>query len=202
MVQVPQIWHDYMGDPEAARTQRVKLIAQRAQRKLKARARAAATRLAKEAAKVAPAAAGPQHLDDVFGNQAEQADAAAPRRKRRRRNNADDNDSSDDEDAPPALHPDDPANFLKLGHALRLLLGKEITNEELGEAEQQLREYTSELVQVNLHLTHILLNANMVLPSCTALTRLNLITTTPVIQQIVFETTDHFRGSGPSSSSV
>lgn len=191
-----------MGDPEAARAQRVKLIAQRAQKKLKARARAAAARLDKAAAPLGPAEDGPQQLDDIFGAPAAPADGAAPRRKRKRRNGADEDDSSDDEDAPPSLHPDDPANFLKLGHALRLLLAKQITTNELGVAEQQLREYTSELVQVNLCLKHVHPNANEVPSSCTALMKSNPTTTMPVILRTAFGTTDRFKGSGHSSSNA
>jgi hypothetical protein len=47
------------------------------------------------------------------------------------------------------LHPDDPANFLKLSTALIILTKTSITSEELVVADNLLREYCTELITVS-----------------------------------------------------
>lgn len=64
-------------------------------------------------------------------------------------------DESDDEERssarPVNLHPDDPAHFLKLSSALKLLLADEITTAEIEESDRLLREYNLGLLHVGLH---------------------------------------------------
>jgi hypothetical protein len=50
-----------------------------------------------------------------------------------------------------SLHPDDPANFLKLSAALRLLVHRRLTDCHIDRAEQLIREYCTELLPVSPH---------------------------------------------------
>ncbi len=59
-----------------------------------------------------------------------------------------DGDDDDDENTPSCLHPDDPANFLKLSQALRLLMSRQITETQIGQAEALLRDYCQELIEL------------------------------------------------------
>ncbi|KAI1783145.1 hypothetical protein LXA43DRAFT_977257 [Ganoderma leucocontextum] len=47
-----------------------------------------------------------------------------------------------------SLHPDDPANFLKLSEALRLLTSHVLTTAEIKDADKLLREYCTELLRL------------------------------------------------------
>jgi hypothetical protein len=78
-------------------------------------------------------------------------------RRKKRKGNAEEatatnhdgtNDDDNDNDLPSCLHPDDPANFLKLSQALQLLLARTLTDEDISEASILLSEYCSELVTV------------------------------------------------------
>ncbi|KAJ7088239.1 hypothetical protein C8R44DRAFT_947747, partial [Mycena epipterygia] len=53
-----------------------------------------------------------------------------------------------DNATPPNLHPDDPKNFLKLSTAVRILVGRIITEADLTKSDKLLREYTAELVDL------------------------------------------------------
>ena len=46
------------------------------------------------------------------------------------------------------LHPDDSANFLKLSATLQLLIKHEISDDDLTKADQLIRKYDTELIQV------------------------------------------------------
>ena len=48
------------------------------------------------------------------------------------------------------LHPDDPHNFLKLCTALRILVCRRLTTEDIDHAEDIIREYCKELILVGL----------------------------------------------------
>lgn len=74
-------------------------------------------------------------------------------RKRRRtdktRPNAEEEEARD-EATPANLHPDDPANFLKLCRAIRILIKREINDADLEEADALIRQYCSELVKASI----------------------------------------------------
>jgi hypothetical protein len=57
--------------------------------------------------------------------------------------------TANDDTRPSNLHPDDPAHFLKLSMALKLLVSREITDEQLEHAGQLLRCYCQDLVRVS-----------------------------------------------------
>lgn len=59
-----------------------------------------------------------------------------------------DEEDSEDEGAVSRLHPDDPDNFVKLSTALRLLLSRELLEEDIDAADDLLREYCTELIGV------------------------------------------------------
>jgi hypothetical protein len=48
-----------------------------------------------------------------------------------------------------SLHPEDPANFLKLSAALRILIQHQLSDEDLDEADQLIRDYCTELLNVS-----------------------------------------------------
>jgi hypothetical protein len=50
---------------------------------------------------------------------------------------------------PSSLHPDDPANFLKLCEALKILVAREITDDQIETARGLLQSYCQELVYVS-----------------------------------------------------
>ena len=50
------------------------------------------------------------------------------------------------------LHSDDPANFLKLSMAIRILIKRTITDDDIDEADWLLCEYNTELIKVCLQL--------------------------------------------------
>lgn len=54
----------------------------------------------------------------------------------------------DDADLKFSLHPDDPANFLKLCAALQILVQHHINDQQIDTAEQLIREYGAELIKV------------------------------------------------------
>lgn len=49
-----------------------------------------------------------------------------------------------------SLHSDDPANFLKLSMAIRILIKRTIVDDDIDEADRLLREYNIELIKVCL----------------------------------------------------
>lgn len=60
-------------------------------------------------------------------------------------------DSDDDEQGPARpcnLHPDDPANFMKLASVLKTFFAQEITRDEVEKGDRELREYCTELMHV------------------------------------------------------
>ncbi|EDR11390.1 uncharacterized protein LACBIDRAFT_323939 [Laccaria bicolor S238N-H82] len=150
-IAIPQIWHDYMPDPVAARRQRDTANKAHIDKKV----RAAETRKQKAAAKKSMTEQR-QAQDNTRNSQPEQTLSTTldntsttnhAAMKRSRRPPDEDVDSQDeDEDLPSCLHPDDPANFLKLGQALRLFLAREISDAQIDVADGLLREYCQELV--------------------------------------------------------
>lgn len=141
-----------MGDPAIARTQRRHAIDSRMEKKRKD----AETKKRAAAAKRDKLKPGDVNEPGVSAgditltpNAPSGVQSGAPNRKRRRQNPATNDDSEDDEDTPPVLHPDDPAHFLKLSRALRILLAREITEDQIDEADVLLRTYTSEIVNVS-----------------------------------------------------
>lgn len=72
------------------------------------------------------------------------------RRKRKKTTMTNTEEEEHDNTAPPNLHPDDPANFLKLCAALKILVSpRAITEEELTLADNLIREYGLELTTVS-----------------------------------------------------
>lgn len=152
--QIPQIWHDYMPDPAAARKQREAANKARIDKKV----RAAETKKQKAAAKKSTAeqrraqenTRNPQQqtTSSTTLDSTSTTNRAAVKRSRRPPDEAI-NSEDEDEDLPSCLHPDDPANFLKLGQALRLFLAREISDTQIDVADGLLREYCQELVLVS-----------------------------------------------------
>jgi hypothetical protein len=141
-----------MGDPDAARTQRRQANDARIDKKRKeaeAKKRAAAAKRAQKNLSAGVAVVAPQTANDVFSTPGVPSNASTSQPKRKRPRPDGDVDEPDDEELPSCLHPDDPANFLKLGRAMRILVSREITEQEIEEADALLREYTSELVEVS-----------------------------------------------------
>jgi hypothetical protein len=58
----------------------------------------------------------------------------------------DNNDESTD--AKFSLHPDDPAHFLKLSAALRIIIKHQLSNDDLDRVDILLRDYATELIRV------------------------------------------------------
>lgn len=72
-------------------------------------------------------------------------------RKRARRNkDVTPDDEAADAGTPCNLHPRDPTNFLKLCQAVRILINRQIKEEDLKAADILLRSYCQELVEVSL----------------------------------------------------
>lgn len=130
-IAVPQIWDEFMLEPQEARRQRELAISARISKKKKA----AEARKKKAAQKKAGATAAPV---------AEETAPGAPRRKRAKEAEADMDE--EEEDVQSCLHPDDPANFLKLCQALRILISREVTTAQVNHADSLLREYCTELL--------------------------------------------------------
>lgn len=61
----------------------------------------------------------------------------------------------DDAEMKFSLHPDDPANFLKLSGALRLLVQNSITNQDIDRADLLIREYCTELITVRQRIFYL-----------------------------------------------
>lgn len=122
---------------------------------------------------------------------------SATRKRRRTQKNAQD-DEAHDEATPANLHPHDPGNFLKLCRAIRILVGRRITEGELQEADQLLREYCYELVKVCG--SQSLLSFHCLFTKCSSMVlRLSVqIIIMPVTPQIQCGTTDHCMNSGLS----
>ncbi|KAG1752356.1 uncharacterized protein EDB91DRAFT_1243135 [Suillus paluster] len=57
-------------------------------------------------------------------------------------------DAADEEEPKFLLHPDDPANFLKLCAALRILSKRTLCDQDVRQAEQLISEYTTELIHL------------------------------------------------------
>lgn len=158
-----------MLDPDEARAQRKTANDARIAKKIraaelkskKAAEKRAAKAHAKAAAKAGTNASGvrpePVPTPDVFSGtepaQAESTESGAGSSKRKRKSKASENVSDDeDDDLPSCLHPDDPENFLKLCRALRILVSRRVTDEEIDEADKLMREYCTELIEVSVFL--------------------------------------------------
>lgn len=72
-----------------------------------------------------------------------------PRIGKRKRQEADDDEEGDD--LPATLHPDDPANFLKLCEAIRVLLAPSLTDMDIDKGDDLLRSYCTELITVSTY---------------------------------------------------
>lgn len=163
---IPQIWEEYMGDPDVAKARREAHIRKRldrkkldsAARKAAAAAKAAAKELkeaeakkgkktkgtdkgkGKQTASTQPAASTSKQPMTAEGVAKAVAEAAAATAALAEEN---------EDDIPCCLHPDDPANFLKLSLALRILLKREVNESEIDQAETLLQEYCTKLLTVS-----------------------------------------------------
>ena len=135
-----------MLEPSDARKQRE--VANKAH--LEKKAHAVAAKKQRAAAKKQAAAAQKQHECEIHQHETTASTTTTSKRTCRVQGDEDPASDDDDEDLPSCLHPDNPSNFLKLGHALRLLLGREVTDDQIDEADQLLCEYCQELVEVSL----------------------------------------------------
>lgn len=90
---------------------------------------------------------GDEDYDDVL------PPAPDPSRKRRRiaqdpDDSGDEREAHQDAQRPSNLHPDDPANFLKLSEALKIYMSYRITDTEIDKADNLIRAYNLELIKV------------------------------------------------------
>ncbi|KAJ7277643.1 hypothetical protein C8J57DRAFT_173563 [Mycena rebaudengoi] len=89
-------------------------------------------------------------IDDGAVSSDDDDDYRTTQQRRRKRPKQDTNTQADDEArdnrSAPNLHPDDPGNFLKLCTAIKILVSRTITEEELVIADKLIREYCLELV--------------------------------------------------------
>ncbi len=83
---------------------------------------------------------------------------------KKRKKSAQQDDEDDEDDSPTSLHPDDPANFLKLCKALRILFNRTLTKQDIDQADVLLRSYCSELVSVCIYKLRVPLNHNSNVP--------------------------------------
>lgn len=132
-----------MGDPDNARRQRAKANRERLNRKSKT------TQKTRTAASMGAAEALAQSLPHSEPVEASHTNTNG-KRARRRTTQHEGDDMDDDEETPSGLHPDDPANFLKLCRALRLLMSRRITDIQINQADDLLRSYCLELIAVSL----------------------------------------------------
>ncbi|KAJ2911765.1 hypothetical protein MD484_g8649, partial [Candolleomyces efflorescens] len=144
-IAIPKIWHIYMSDPVDARAQRAAAIQSRLDKKAKA-AEARKQKQKKAATTttsppVASTSAPPPPASASTTTKSKSTTA----KKKRVAQPADNSDEEEDSLAA-CLHPDDPSNFMKLCLALRLLLARQISDQEIDEAGTLLSEYCSELV--------------------------------------------------------
>lgn len=58
-----------------------------------------------------------------------------------------------------SLHPDDPANFLKLCAALRILIRRKLSDDDISQAERLISQYCGELIHVSfIYFAMVLIN--------------------------------------------
>lgn len=164
-----------MGPPDAARKRREAMILKRSATKKKAAERAAEKRAQAAAEKAAEKRvqaerkkasrssnrgatnqSAQMHAPELdteenpfLNAQTATAEARAARSGKRKRTAAAADSDDEDEDVDPCLHPDDPANFLKLCKALRILTARKLNRLQIEEADKLLRSYCAELVTVS-----------------------------------------------------
>ncbi|KAI0093118.1 hypothetical protein BDY19DRAFT_902918 [Irpex rosettiformis] len=125
---IPQLWRRCMPeDIEASRQNRLKRIEREEMKKVAAKKE----RAAKAAQKKNKKLQSEQTTDKSTGH--------------------DSSPSASTPDDPCNLHPDDPANFLKLSEALRILSQYVLTESDVNMADTLLRSYCSELIKVDAH---------------------------------------------------
>ncbi|RXW12469.1 hypothetical protein EST38_g13387 [Candolleomyces aberdarensis] len=148
-IAIPKIWHAYMPDPAAARAQRAATMQARLDKKAKA-AKARKLKLQKSKTSGTPTASDATQLGSkpspTSAKPTTTSASTSSTGKKKRARIAKEVDPEEEEELPACLHPDDPANFMKLCQALRLLLSREISDKQIDEAEQLLSAYCSELV--------------------------------------------------------
>lgn len=160
-----------MADPEVAREQRAARIQGRADRKKKAddakKAKAEAAKAAKEA-KAVQAQQQKATGSRATTNTSSLPPPPAPGPRQKKKKAPPEGAEEEEDDTIPCLHPDDPANFLKLSKALRILLARAITNQQIDEAFDLLSRYCAELVAVCLMIYTFTLHSPSLFTSCMA----------------------------------
>jgi len=102
-----------------------------------------------------------------------------------------------EEDVKFGLHPDDPANFLKLCAALRILMQHVLSDTDIDSADTLIRQYNTELIKVCFAVTSTFCEPSYFLVSSfTAPMLSNQTTTTQRILPVLCATSDHFTTSG------
>ncbi|KAJ3536169.1 hypothetical protein NMY22_g6153 [Coprinellus aureogranulatus] len=139
-IAIPQIWTDFLSDPQIADQQRKAAIKSRLDKKARddqaKKEKAAAKRAAAAAAKAAKKQSNKRQRTDDNAPVTPTDPSAPPVAE------ADDDDNL----VASCLHPDDPRNFLKLAWALRILMKREIADWEIDQAEELLSSYCTELL--------------------------------------------------------
>ncbi|KAF8155108.1 hypothetical protein K438DRAFT_2026517 [Mycena galopus ATCC 62051] len=163
---IPQLWQEYIPEesPQELAQRRAREIAATLEAK---RAAAAAARQAHQAAPgkrtrkptaraaamdIDPAAldagANDESDDDSYGLNPTQQKKRKRQQQQDKAANSIEEDEARDNATPSNLHPDDPKNFLKLSSALKVLVAREITEEELTQSDTLIRSYCAELVDL------------------------------------------------------
>lgn len=88
------------------------------------------------------------HMSDVEDEEEHPVRPGQSKRRRRKAKDSTADDEAQDNATPSRLHPRDPANFLKLCAALKVLTSREVMADELEEADTLIRAYCLELVEV------------------------------------------------------
>ncbi|RXW14351.1 hypothetical protein EST38_g11510 [Candolleomyces aberdarensis] len=145
-IAIPKIWHVYMSDPAAARVQRAATIQARLDKKAEARKQKQQKSKASGNTPAALETAPPSAIPAAANTSASSTGKKKRARVAKSSTHGANKPEPEEEELAACLHPDDPANFMKLCEALRLLLSREISDRQIDEAERLLSAYCSELV--------------------------------------------------------
>lgn len=222
--QIPRIWEEHMGDPAEARASReaaiqsrqakvIRLAERKAQAKAQKRAEKDAAIAQKQAEKDAnKAARSGVIILAIAVNASATMEAPAPpamptnpaaRRlvssSKRKRQDVDDDAEGDE--LPATLHPDDPANFMKLCDAIRILLAPSLTDMDINKGDDLLRDYCTELITV---CPNSIAGINTHYPPSSFMAQMSSSPTITMllIQLRTFGTLGHYLASGHSCLSV
>ena len=100
------------------------------------------------------------HMSDIEDEEEYPVRPGQSKKRRRKAKDTTAEDEAQDAATPSRLHPRDPANFLKLCSAIKILVSPEVTSEQLEDADGLLRSYCLELVEV-CHYSSISMGFNL-----------------------------------------